>query len=292
MATLTSGGVLRRKIDLGGGAWPLMLGFAVIGLPTLLRLANQDWSTDFGGQGPVVLATGGWLLWRTWPTLRENAAPGLPWLTAIVLAAALVFYVFGRAYDVMTLEAGGVYGAGLAMLHARFGARAMAKTWFPLLYLAFAVPPPSWLLDSVTAPLKHFVAYISTSGLAALGLPVAREGVTIVVAQYQLFVADACSGMNSIVGLTAVSLLYIYLMRGSSLIYSLVLTAFVIPIAIAANIVRISILVLLTYFCGDEVAESFIHPTTGLILFATSLFLVFGLDRLVFFVLGKLRRAE
>jgi exosortase len=168
----------------------------------------------------------------------------------------------------------------------------MIKHWFPFLYLAFVIPPPEYVLVHLTAPLKQFVSMVSTDWLAAFGLPVAREGVTIFVAQYQLLVEDACSGMNSIIGIIAVSLLYIYLTRGSSWRYSLLLTSFAVPIAIVANILRIMTLILLTYFYGDEVAQGFLHYTAGFFLFALSLLLVFSLDRLFGVVGARLGRAR
>ena len=174
-----------------------------------------------------------------------------------------------------------VYGIGVAILNAKIGERLVLVSWFPLLYLAFVIPVPNSILADVTAPLKAFVSWIATGTLAHLGLPVAREGVTIYVAQYQLLVEDACSGMNSLVGLIAVSLLYIYLMRGSSWRYALVLVALVIPVAIIANILRIMLLILMTYGLGNEVAQGILHMTAGLILFATALLLVFGLDSLL-----------
>ena len=180
----------------------------------------------------------------------------------------------------------------MAMLYASVGPRAMIRHWFPLFYLAFAIPPPNYLLDAATAPLKTFVSWAATSGLAQLGLPVARQGVTIFIAQYQLLVEDACAGMNSIVGLTAVSLLYVYLMRGSRLVYSLVLTALVVPIAILANIVRIVILILLTYFFGDAVGQGFLHFAAGMVLFATALTLVFALDNAISFAAARMARRK
>ena len=114
-----------------------------------------------------------------------------------------------------------------------------------------------------------------------MGIPITREGVTLFVAQYQLLVEDACSGMNSLVGLIAISLFYIYLLRNASWRYSLVLLCLVIPIAIIANIIRIIVLVLLTYFFGDAVAQGFLHNLAGLFLFATALMLVFGVDNLI-----------
>jgi exosortase len=111
--------------------------------------------------------------------------------------------------------------------------------------------------------------------------------VTIFVAQYQLLVEDACSGLNSLVGLIAISLFYIYLLRGSSLRYSAVLTAFVIPIAVIGNIIRIIVLILLTYFFGDEVAQGFLHQVAGIFLFAVDLILVFAVDSVLSRILPR-----
>lgn len=280
----------RARLSLGGtpvSTVMLVGGFATLAIPLIVTLANQTWSREFGAYGPIVLVTGLWLLWRQTPELRSAAQPGSIWLTAPMLAVSLVSYVFGYAYDFVTLEAGGVYGVGVAILQSRVGMRPLIKHWFPLLYLAFTIPPPSAVLADITAPLKALVSEASTTWLASFGLPVAREGVTIFVGQYQLLVEDACSGMNSLVGLIAVSLLYIYLMRGSSWVYSIILVCFVIPIAIVANIFRIMTLILLTYYFGNEVAQGFLHFTAGMLLFTTALLCVFGLDRLL--ALGESR---
>ena len=274
------------------GAWPLWAGLAVLGVPTIMRLADQSWSRDFGAYGPIILATGAWLLWRQAAELRRVGVPGAPVITWALLLISLGSYVFGRAYDFMPLEAAGLYGVGLAILHSKVGLRAMLLVWFPLLYLAFVIPPPNSILIDVTAPLKQFVSQVATGWLHSWGIPVSREGVTIFVAQYQLLVEDACSGMNSIVGLIAVSLLYIYLMRGSSWRYSLLLVCLAIPIAIVANILRIMVLVLLTYFFGNEVAQGFLHVTAGLFLFTTALLFVFLIDQLLTYAWSKMGRAK
>lgn len=266
-------------------SWPLILGLAVLAVPTAMKLSHETWSTESGAQGPLVLSTGAWLLWRLTPQFRDSARPGNSVVTTALLLLSLVAYIFGRAFDFLTVEVIGVYGAGLSMLYAHLGGKLMIKNWFPFLYLAFVIPPPAYLLTQLTSPLKRFVSQISTQILGGVGIPVSREGVTIFVAQYQLLVEDACSGMNSIMGIIAISLLYIYLSRGSSWRYSLLLTACAIPIAVVANIIRIMTLILLTYFFGDDVAQGFLHYTAGFILFGMTLVLVFSLDK-VFGAIG------
>ena len=266
---------------------PLLIGLALLAGPTVVTLGEQVWSKEAGAHGPIVLLTGLWLIWRKQGELREAAEPGPAWLTALMLLVALPTYVFGRAYDYISLEAAGLYGVGVAVMHAKFGLRALRQTWFPLLYLAFLIPPPGWLMDSITAPLKLFVSYVTTAGLQLFGVPVYREGVTLMVAQYQLLVEDACSGMNSMTGLVAISLFYIYLLRNASWRYSLFLVCMVIPIAVIANIIRVATLVLLTYFFGDAVAQGFLHMAAGLLLFTSALLLVFLVDHLMSFVLHR-----
>lgn len=261
------------------GGWILGLGYACLFLPTVYRLAQQSWTKEIGAHGPIILATGAWLLWRQRADFVGQAARGSPILTALLLAPSLAAYVFGRTYGFLMLEAGGLYGAGVAILHARAGMRALLRNWFPLLYLGFAIPPPTWAIDAITLPLKQFVTYVSTQGLHLAGYPVARQGVTIFVAQYELLVEDACSGMHSLLGLVAISLLYVYLMHGSSWRRSLLFTAIAIPVAVVANILRIVVLVLLTYYFGNAVAQGFLHQTAGILLFGTALLLVFAVDQ-------------
>src|SRR5436190_1032507 len=267
--------------------WPLLLGLVALSISTIATLGQQVWSREEGAHGPIILATGAWLLWRQASSFVENKRPSSIWLTLAVVIPALALFIFGRAFDFISLETAGVFAVGLAMLYSVFGFAALWKNWFPLFYLGFLIPPPGWLVDQMTAPLKQFVSQVSTDAMSAVGLPIAREGVTIRVAQYQLLVEDACSGMNSLIGLTAISVFYIYLLRGSSIRYAGILTLFVIPIAIVGNIGRIIVLILLTYFFGDEVAQGFAHQAAGIFLFTVDLLLVFLVDSILARTLPK-----
>jgi exosortase len=269
------------------GRWPLLVGFAILLAPTLSALGKQVWTRESGAHGPIILATGAWLLWREAGSLKAAARPGSPWITGAAAVLTLTGYALGRAADFISVETAGIYAFGLTVIYAEVGLRAMLRHWFPMFYLSFCIPPPVWLIDEITAPLKQFVSSIATTVLSAAGLPIGREGVTIHVAQYQLLVEDACSGMNSLIGLFAISLLYIYLLRGSSLRYSLVLTLFVPPIAILGNILRIMTLILLTYFFGDQVAQGFAHFAAGIFLFGVDLLLVFLVDNVLCKVLPR-----
>ena len=260
---------------------PLILAALALGIPILIRLGEQVWSKEVGAHGPIVLATGIWLLWRRIPSMSETGQPGNMALTLVAAVISLLVYTVGRAYDLISLEAAGIYGFAMAVLHDRFGVRAMLRNWFPIFYLSLLLPMPGWMLDEFTAPLKLLVSSLAASVVTPLGVPLYQEGVTMTVGPYQLLVEDACSGLNSLIGLTAITLFYIYLLRNASWMYSAFLVCLIIPVAIAANVVRIVTLILLTYHFGDAVGQGFLHVTAGLFLFAISLLLMFAIDSAV-----------
>ncbi len=249
-------------------------------MPTLAALGREAWTLEIGAHGPIVLATGAWLAARAAARIPAGATPGHWGITAAVLALALPLYVFGRAFDFISLEAAALWATGVAACWALIGPAIRALA-FPLVYLAFLIPPPGWLVDQATAPLQQFVSWAATESLHLFGYPIARSGVTIFIAQYQLLVEQACSGMNSIIGLTAISLFYIYVLYGATWRYAAVLMAFILPIAVLTNMVRVIVLVLITYHWGDAAAQGFLHGTTGVILFAVALALMVGLDALL-----------
>ena len=279
----------RSILDSVAASWPLVLGWCALAIPAIGIVANQTWSHEEGAHGPLVLFTAAWLLWRQLPELRRNAVPGQIWIVGILMAVSLAVYIFGQAFDFITADAAGLYGVGVAIFYAKFGARALFRNWFIFFYLLFAVPPPSIWVDSLTSPLKQLVSTTATALLQPFGIPVVHEGVVIYVAQYQLLVEDACSGLNSIIGLLAISLFYIYLVRGSSWRYSVLLAVLAVPIAIIANIFRIIILILLTYYASDEVAQGFLHFAAGIFIFITALLLIFLLDGLIFPLVNRKR---
>jgi exosortase B len=250
-------------------------------VPTVIAMAQQSWTQESGVHGPLVLATAVWLIWRNWDEIRAEARPGNLWIAAPIVILMSAAYVFGRAFNFLLIEVAALLFALMAIAYAHVGHRVMLKLWFPLFYLLFLIPLPGWVLDSITQPMKILVSDITTSLLSAIGYPITQVGVTIYIAQYQLLVEDACAGLNSLISLTAVGLFYIYLMHNASWRYSALLLLLLLPIAIAANVVRVIILVLLTYYAGNEVAQGYLHDFAGIVTFVSALLLIFGIDQLL-----------
>jgi len=156
--------------------------------------------------------------------------------------------------------------------------------WFALFFLLFMIPLPGFVVDAATGPLKQYISVIAEQVLYAAGYPIARSGVTLTVGQYQLLVADACSGLHSMFSLTAMGLLYLYLMQRTSVARNLIIMAAILPIAFLANVVRVMVLILVTYHLGDEAGQGFLHGFAGIMLFIVGLLFLFLLDALLGFV--------
>ena len=259
--------------------WPLWVGLAFLGLPSLVRLGQDAWTTDTGVHGPIVLATAIWLLYQAWPDVAAIKRPGNKAIAATGITFFLIAYAFGRAFSFLSVEIAAFIGLVVSVAYLYLGFSVLRRFWFPILYLGFVVPFPGWFIDGITAPLKNYITYSATALLDAAGYPIASQGVTLVVAQYQLLVEDACAGLNSIVSLTAISLFYIYILHNASWRYSLLLFMWIIPAALFANLVRVLVLVLITYHFGNAAAQGFLHSTAGMIMFVVALLSIFAVDK-------------
>jgi exosortase B len=268
-----------------GFDWPAFLllagGFSLLYGPTYFELAHTIWATDEQGHGPIILAVSGWLLFAR---RHEIAATpfkpmaGLGW--PILLFAALVF-AFGASQQIIMFQVGSQILVLAALLLIFRGAAALKVAWFPLFFMIFMVPLPEALVAAVTGPLKSAVSAVASDLLYRMGYPVARSGVVMSVGPYQLLVADACAGLNSMFTLEALGLLYMNLMKYTSVWRNVALAVLLVPTAFGANIVRVMILVLVTYHFGDEAGQGFVHGFAGMVLFMVALAFMLVLDRLL-----------
>jgi len=261
-------------------------GLALLYAPTYVSLSRDLWRDDAYAHGPVVLAIFAWLVWRGRAALLDDTPPAIiPGLALLV--AGLALYIGGRALGFMVFEAASHIPviAGIVLLMR--GRRGLARLAFAIAFLAFLIPLPGFVLDAATTPLKALVSSAVEIVLRAVGYPVERSCVVLALGDHQLLVADACSGMNSLVSFFALGLLYIHLVRPGRWRGAVLLLA-IVPIAIAANVLRVTGLVLVTYHFGEDAAQSFLHGLAGLVVFLSALAMWFGLDGL----LGKKDRGQ
>lgn len=265
--------------------WPLQLlallaGCAVLALPTLVQVARESWTTEQGGHGPIVLMTGLWLLVKLWPQARPHfCSPAT--LSVMVMAVPLAMLVlFSRIAHVLEVEGFLMYALLLLALYSVIGLPGMARLWFPLFYLAFIFPLPDTLVAATTLPLKTWISEAAIGILSLLGYPVGGAGVMIYIGPYELLVAAACSGLNSIISLSVIGLFYLYVRHRGDWRKAWLTALMIVPMAVLSNFVRVLILILLTYHAGDAAAQGFLHDFAGLTMFVVALGLVVAIDSL------------
>lgn len=262
----------------------LLTGYALMYVPAYMELARSVWSTDEQGHGPIILLVSVWLFYSHRHALAAVVPAPMPWSGGVILALGLIAYVLGRSLSFLMLEVGSQIVVLTALLLLFLGRGALRLVWFPLFFLVFMTPFPEALVAAVTGPLKAAVSVVAAELLYRIGYPVSRVGVILNVGQYQLLVADACAGLNSMFTLEALGLLYMNLMKYTSFARNVVLSILVIPIAFVANVVRVMILVLVTYHFGDAAGQGFVHSFAGMVLFLVGLLLVLATDYLLGFV--------
>jgi exosortase B len=256
-------------------------------VPSYIVLSNTIWTTEENGHGPIVLAVFMWLVWRQRDVLvagRPNPSPVLGWAS---LTGGLLLFVLGHSQSVEAVSVTSHIPVLIGLLLILRGWDAVRALWFPLLFLLFLIPLPGILLDPLTAVLKQQVSAVVESVLYFFGYPIGRRGVTIQMGPYQLLMADACSGLNSIFSLSALGLLYLYLMQYKSRLHNALMLLAIIPIAVAANVIRVASLVLITFYFGDAVGQGFAHSAAGMLLFVVALLLLLGFDGLLRWVFSK-----
>jgi len=262
-----------------GQWWPVWAGLALLFVPTVYDLLHGAWATEEQGHGPIILALALWLIWRKWPAVAAVATPrGAPRAASIPLLLGLVLYLLGRSQHILMFEIGAIPVLLAALVWLGFGGAALRATWFAFFFMLFMVPLPGELVAAVTLPMKMAVSYATETVLFAVGYPISRAGVILQIGQYQLLVADACAGLQTLLTLEALGLFYLNLKPHTSAVRNVTLALLIVPISFAANVIRVIVLTLITYYAGSGAGQGFLHGFAGILLFLTALCLILAAD--------------
>lgn len=270
-----SAGSLKRS-------WPVIAGLLVLYVPTFYDLLMGLWSTEAQAHGPMILLLSVWLIYRKWPQMLQ-ASEGKP--TSLVgwplFISALLLYIVGRSQGILIFEIGSFILLLAALFLLMRGGSALKVLWFPLFFMLFMIPLPGGLVATLTLPMKMAVSYVSEHILFWFGYPIARTGVILQIGQYQLLVADACAGLQTLLTLEALGLFYLNVVRHTSIFRNVALAILIVPISFTANVIRVIVLTLITYHFGDAAGQGFLHGFAGLVLFVSALLLIIGVDSLL-----------
>lgn len=265
--------------------WPLLLGLAVLYLPTFYDLFTGLWLTEEQVHGPILFGLAVWLMYQRLPLLSENCKNSLSSFYGWpILFLALFMYFVGRTQQIILFELISFILMLTAVLLIKLGNTAFKIMWFPLFFMLFMIPLPGTLVTMLTLPMKMAVSYMTENILYWADYPIARNGVILQIGQYRLLVADACAGLSTLLTLEALGLFYLNVVRHTSVFRNITLAILIVPISFTANVIRVIALTLITYYWGDEAGQGFLHGFAGIVLFISALTLIISLDAMLQYI--------
>lgn len=253
--------------------------FGLVYWPVLTTLVS-DWATDDNySHGFLIVPLAAWFAWER--RARLAAAPVKPsWLGLATVAGSLGLLVAGTLGAELFLTrisiVGLVAGASLFL----WGWTSVRVLAFPLAFLLLMVPIPAIIFNQIAFPLQLLASRFGETTLAALSIPVLREGNVIHLATTSLEVAEACSGIRSLISLLTLGIVFGYFTDPRGWVRTFIALATV-PVAIVANGLRVAGTGVAAHYYGAAAAEGFFHTFSGWIVFVLALALLFAVQRVV-----------
>jgi exosortase B len=266
---------------------PIVLGFLALFVPTFYDAFTTTWASEDQAHGPIILILSMWLIYRRLPELKALPARPAPVPGWTLLIIGLLLYMVGRSQQILAAEIGSFIWVVAAILLIKRGTAALRLIWFAFFFMLFMIPLPGSVVQMLTMPMKMAVSYTTEHILFWLGYPIARSGVILQIGQYQLLVADACAGLQTLLALESLGLFYLNVVRHTSAFRNIGLAVLIIPISFTANVLRVIALTLITYYFGDEAGQGFLHGFAGMVLFVSALVLIISLDSLLQWIVRR-----
>ena len=247
--------------------------------PTLSHLAAQWWDDPNFSHGFFVPLFSAFVVWQE----RNRLAA----LSKRPSWAGIWFLAFGLCVLIVGQMGAELFLSRVSLLIVLAGLIILFLGWtffrtllFPWAFLLLMIPLPAIVLNQITFPLQLLASKVASTTLPWMGVPVLREGNVIILPAMALEVAEACSGIRSLMSLAALAVIYGYLMERRVGIRVLLAVASV-PIAVAANSLRIVGTGLLVQYWDPDKAQGFFHEFSGWLIFVVSLAMLFLLHRAV-----------
>jgi exosortase len=244
--------------------------------PRLVRQwsAEEDYTHGF-----LIIPLALYFVWERREALKAFE-PRPASLGAVLLTFGLLMLIVGRVGAELFLQRFSLIVVLAGLLWLILGTRLLLELAFPIVFLVFMVPLPAIVMNAIAFPLQLFAAQTASFCMETAGIPVLREGNTIVLANTTLEVAEACSGIRSLQALLALGAVYgHFTQKVAWKRWALVLLS--IPIAIAANAFRVAGTGFLAHYIGPEAAQGFYHSFAGWIVFGVAFVLLLAAGTLL-----------
>lgn len=267
----------------------LILFWGIAFLPVYPGLVSKWLNSPNNSHGILVPIISAYLIWQKRDKLRNAPVSNSFWGAAVLLSSFLL-YIISYAGAVAVVSRIMLISSLIGLVLFNFGSTIFSILRFPLCYLIFMVPVPDSIYELVAFPLQLFATKVSASLIKVLSIPVWREGNMLYFVQTQLEVAEACSGLRSMMSYLMLSVLFAYFMGNTKWWGKITIILSAIPIAIFANIVRVTGTGILAHFFGGQIARGFLHEFSGLAVFAFGFMILFFEYMLIIRIVGKMEK--
>ncbi len=240
----------------------------------------RDWYIDENySHGFLILPIALYFVWERRNELKETPQHPNSWGIVIVLGSmgSLLAGVLGSELFLTRISILGTIAGAVLFL---YGWRHLKILLLPILFLLLMIPIPAIIFNQIAFPLQLLASRFGEMALIATQIPVLREGNVIHLANTSLEVAEACSGIRSLISLLTLGIVYGYFID-SRIWVRLVLAIGTIPIAIVANGIRVAGTGIAAHYYGAEAAHGFIHTSAGWAIFVIAFIMMFILYKLI-----------
>ena len=251
--------------------------------PAIIALAQESWTTEAGSLAPIVILLGAWTIFNTLRAGRAKEAydPGSLLLWGVLIVPVILIYAFAQAIEMTALMALAAWTGTTLTIYGWFGGQAIRRCAVPLMFTALCVPLPYALSVQLNAELRTWTSEHAVNLADKIGLDAALGQGEVIIGPYVLAVENACAGTSTTLSLVAIGVLYAYWIRKAGMATVIGLIILAIPIALAANVIRVVGLLALVSIFGDTILDTVLHPLSGVLSFVVAAMLLGGSAALI-----------
>jgi exosortase len=257
----------------------VIAGFVLVYWQVLVRLVDA-WTNDGNySHGFLIIPLAAYFVWERRAKLLET--PIRPsWFGILVFAGGILLLLAGLLGSELFVSRVSLIISLTGALLFLFGWAHLRILTFPLALLFLMIPLPAIIFNQIAFPLQLLASQVGETAIAASNIPVLREGNVLILANTSLEVAEACSGIRSLVSLITLGIVYGYFVD-SRMWVRVVIVASAVPVAIFSNGARVAGTGMAAHWIGPEAAEGFLHEFAGWAVFVVAFLLILGIRALI-----------
>lgn len=260
--------------------WTLVV---VLYAPVFIMLYETRWDSLDYTHAYFILPLSLWLVWRNRLRIKEiinTDSRDNNTFNLFLLLIGIIMHFFGLRQGYVFFKIISIIPFLFGLTGYLYGSKVAKELSFPILYLLLLVPPPFAILDGITLPMRHGISVATESILRFFDYPVTRSGLELTIGYNTIFMGAPCSGFRSLITMFSLVIVYVYILK-VSLWKKLTLSAFIIPMSLLGNLIRVITLCLITFYFGEEVGQGFFHNFSGIVIFIITLSGLIGLESLL-----------